>query len=190
MKLRKLFVAMLLFVAGGLAGVQAATLAEVTLPDAATVGGQNLVLNGIALRTKTWFKVKVYVGGLYLPEKANTVQAVLAQTGPDRIQMNMIYAASPGQFKDAWDEGFNGNNPSISPELRAKIDKFIGWFGQAKKGDVITMDYIPGQGTELSWNGEPKGTIEGADFHTALLNAFLGPKLPENFRNALLGIKQ
>lgn len=187
--MRKLFAGLLLLAAGGLTGVQAATLAGVNMPDTAVVGGQTLVLNGMALRTKTWFKVKVYVGGLYLPEKANTVQAVLAQSGPDRIQMNMIYAASPRQFKDAWDEGFDGNNPSISPELRAKIDKFIGWFGQAKKGDVITMDYIPGQGTELGWNGEVKGTIEGADFHTALLNAFLGPKLPDDFRNALLGLK-
>ncbi|MGB9429571.1 MAG: chalcone isomerase family protein [Gammaproteobacteria bacterium] len=164
-----------------------ATLAGVTLPDSATVGGKELVLNGTALRTKTWFKVKVYVGGLYLPQKADTVEAVLAQTGPDRIQMDMIYAARPGQFKDAWDEGFKDNNPAISPELQAKIDKFVGFFGKAKHGDVITMDYIPGTGTQLSWNGSLKGSIEGEDFHTALLNAFLGPKLPDDFRNGLLG---
>lgn len=188
--MRKLFAALLLLAVSGLTAIQAATLAGMTLPASATVGGQTLVLNGIALRTKTWFKVKVYVGGLYLPEKANTVEAVLAQTGPDRIQMNMIYAASPSQFKDAWDEGFNDNTPEISTELRAKIDQFVGFFGQAKRGDVITMDYIPGQGTEVHWNAELKGTIAGADFHTALLNAFLGPKLPEDFRNALLGVKQ
>lgn len=187
--MRKLFAALLLLAAGGLTGVQAATLAGVNLSDSAVVDGQTLVLNGIALRTKTWFKVKVYVGGLYLPEKANTVSAVLAQTGPDRIQMNMIYAASPSQFKDAWNEGFDGNNPTIGPELRAKIDKFIGYFVQAKRGDIITMDYIPGQGTQLGWDGTLKGTIEGEDFHTALLNAFLGPKLPDDFRNALLGVK-
>lgn len=188
--MRKLFAALLLFAAGGLISAQAATLAGVTLPDTAVVNGQTLVLNGIALRTKTWFHIKVYVGGLYLPEKAHTTEAVLAQTGPDRIQMNMIYAASPGQFKDAWDEGFNDNNPTISTELRTKIEKFVGFFGKAKKGDVITLDYIPGQGTEMRWNGELKGTIEGQDFHTALLNAFLGPKLPEGFRNGLLGVKR
>ncbi|MGH8401970.1 MAG: chalcone isomerase family protein [Gammaproteobacteria bacterium] len=185
--MKKLLWMLILLAACGLFSAQAATYEGVTLPDSVVVGGQTLSLNGIALRTKTWFKVKVYVGGLYLPQKADTVQAVLAQTGPDRIQMNMIYAASPSQFKDAWNEGFDGNNPTISPELRAKIDKFISYFGQAKRGDVIIMDYIPGTGTQLSWNGSLKGTIEGEDFHTALLNAFLGPKLPDDFRNALLG---
>ena len=188
--MKKLFAVLILLAAGGWLSSQAATLAGVTLPDSAVVGGQTLSLNGIALRTKTWFKVKVYVGGLYLPQKADTVPAVLAQTGPDRIQMDMIYAASPSQFKDAWNEGFDDNNPTISPELRTKIDKFISYFGQAKRGDVITMDYIPGTGTQLSWNGDLKGSIEGEDFHTALLNAFLGPKLPDDFRNALLGVKQ
>lgn len=187
--MRKLFAVLLVLVAGGLTQAGAVTLAGVTLPDSATVAGQTLVLNGAALRTKTFFRIKVYVGGLYLPEKANTVAAVLAQTGPDRIQMNMIYAASPSQFKDAWDEGFKDNNANISPELQAKIDKFVGFFGKAKQGDVITMDYVPGQGTETRWNGELKGSIEGQDFHTALLNAFLGPKLPEDFRNGLLGVK-
>ncbi|MGH8279090.1 MAG: chalcone isomerase family protein [Gammaproteobacteria bacterium] len=188
--MRKLLVAMFLFAVGGWAGAQGATLAGVTLPDSAQVGGQTLVLNGIALRTKTWFRVKVYVGGLYLPEKADTAAAVLAKTGPDRIEMNMIYAASPRQFKDAWDEGFKDNNPNLSPALQAEIDKFVGWFGKAKQGDVITMDYVPGQGTKMHWNGELKGTIEGAEFHTALLNAFLGPKLPQDFRNGLLGVNK
>lgn len=187
--MRKLIAVLLVFMAGGLMQAGAATLAGVTLPDAATVNGQTLVLNGVALRTKTFFRIKVYVGGLYLPEKADTTAAVLAQTGPDRIQMNMIYAASPSQFKDAWDEGFKGNNASISPELQSKIDKFVGFFGKAKEGDIITMDYIPGQGTETRWNGELKDTIEGADFHAALLNAFLGPKLPKDFRDGLLGVK-
>ena len=38
--------------------VQAATLAEVDLPDQATVGSKTVVLNGLGLRTATMFKVK------------------------------------------------------------------------------------------------------------------------------------
>ncbi|HEX6929025.1 MAG TPA: chalcone isomerase family protein, partial [Gammaproteobacteria bacterium] len=43
-------------------GVSAAELAGVTLPDTASVGGQELVLNGMGLREKFW--VDVYVGAL------------------------------------------------------------------------------------------------------------------------------
>ena len=44
----------------------AGTLAGVTLPDTAQVAGKDLVLNGLGLRKK--FVIKVYVGGLYLPQ--------------------------------------------------------------------------------------------------------------------------
>jgi Chalcone isomerase-like len=165
----------------------AATLAGVTLPDTATVDGKPLVLNGMALRTKTWFKVKVYVGGLYLPQKADSVAAVLSQAGPDRVLMHMIYPASKDQFADAWNEGFTNNNPGMDAALQSKIAQFLAYFGKAKKGDEITLDYIPGTGTQVSWNGKFRGSIPGEDFHKALLNAFLGPKLPDDFRNGLLG---
>ena len=45
----------------------AGTLAGVTLPDKADVDGKSLVLNGMGLRKK--LVIKVYVGGLYLPQK-------------------------------------------------------------------------------------------------------------------------
>ena len=177
----------LLLAAVGLSGASfAATLAGVTLPDTASVDGKPLTLNGIGLRTKFFFKI--YVGGLYLERKADTPEAVLAQTGPDRIVMHMIYAVDKDQFADAWNEGFTDNNPGMHPSLQSSIAQFIGYFGESKNGDVITMDYIPGQGTQISWNGIVRGNIPGEDFHKALLNVFLGPKPPtESLKDGLLG---
>ena len=50
--------------------VLAAEVGGVRLDDKATVGGQELVLNGAGVRTRAIFKV--YVGSLYLPAKADT----------------------------------------------------------------------------------------------------------------------
>ncbi|MGA9854602.1 MAG: chalcone isomerase family protein [Gammaproteobacteria bacterium] len=183
----KLKVFILLISVGFASAAFSATLAGVTIPDTATVDGKPLVLNGVALRTKTWFKVKIYVGGLYLPQKADTVEAVMSQAGPDRILMHMIYPASKDQFADAWNEGFTNNNSQMSAALQSQIVQFLAYFGKAKEGDEITLDYIPGTGTQVSWNGKLRGNIPGEDFHKALLNAFLGPKLPDDFRNGLLG---
>ena len=51
-----------------LAGRLAADVGGVKLADKATVGGQELVLNGAGIRTRAIFKV--YVGSLYVPAKA------------------------------------------------------------------------------------------------------------------------
>ena len=49
---------------------QAAEVAGVKLDDKASVGGQELVLNGAGVRTRVI--LKIYVGSLYLPAKATT----------------------------------------------------------------------------------------------------------------------
>lgn len=186
--MKKLCLIMLLAALATAGAASAATLAGVTVPDTAVVNAAPLVLNGVGLRTKFFFKI--YVGGLYLTQKAGTTDAVLAQTGPDRLLMHMIYAVDKRQFADAWQDGFKDNNPQMSSAVKADVKQFIAYFGNSKKGDVITLDYVPGQGTRVSWNGTFRGNIPGQDFHKALLNVFLGPAPPtEKLKRGLLGQK-
>src|SRR5256885_16582131 len=84
----------------------AADVGGVKLADSTSVGGQELVLNGAGIRTRAIFKV--YVGSLYLPAKAASVDAVLAK-GPRRIQMNLLRSLSADQLADALAEGLKGN---------------------------------------------------------------------------------
>ena len=60
-------------VAARSSGCMRAELEGVNLEDRVRVDGQELQLNGLALRTR--FIFKVYVAGLYLPAKATTAQA-------------------------------------------------------------------------------------------------------------------
>ena len=43
-------------------------VAGVSVPESYLLDGKTLVLNGAGVRTKTFLKVKVYVGALYLPQ--------------------------------------------------------------------------------------------------------------------------
>ena len=79
----------------------------VHVDDKATVGGQELVLNGAGVRTRAIFKV--YVGSLYVPAKAADVGQVLAK-GPRRIQMNILRNLTPDQLVDALVDGLKENN--------------------------------------------------------------------------------
>ena len=120
------------------AGASAADLAGVTVPDSAEVAGANLVLNGIGLRKK--FFIKIYVGGLYLPQKSTDADAIAAAATPDRILMHMIYEVSKEQFADAWHDDFKANNPDKYEALHDQIEQLIAWFSDSKKDDVVTMD--------------------------------------------------
>lgn len=52
-----------------------------------------------------------------------------------------------------------------------------------------SLTYIPGKGTALALNGEPKGLIEGADFAAAVFSIWLGPKpMNKSFKKQILGL--
>lgn len=168
------------------AGAGAATLAGVEVPDSAQVANTSLVLNGLGLRTKLFFKI--YVGGLYLSQKSSDAQAIIDSKGPDRVLMHMIYEVSKSQFADAWHDDFKANNPDDYDALHDRIEQFIAYFGDSKKDDVITMDWVPGQGTQITWNGQVRGNIPGEDFHQAFLRVFFGPSPPtKSLKNGMLG---
>ncbi len=179
-------IAVLLLSLGLCVAAGAADLAGVSVPESATVAGANLTLNGVGLRKK--FFVKIYVGGLYLPQKSADADAIVASAGPDRILMHMIYAVGKEDFADAWHDDFKANNPQDYAALHDQIEQFIAWFGDSKKDDVVTMDWVPGQGTQISWNGTFRGNIVGDAFHKALLKVFLGPKPPtSDLKDGMLG---
>ena len=173
---------------GLMLSADAATLAGVTVPDNANVADTPLVLNGVGLRTYSFLAIKIYVGALYLPAKSSDPTAVVAHAGPDRVLMVMIHAVDKGDFADAWHGDFKANNPANYDALKDRLEQFIGFFGDSKQGDQISMDYIPGQGTQVSWNGAVRGIIPGEDFHKAFLNIYMGPKPPTtDLQSGMLG---
>ena len=98
-----------------------AEVGGVKLADKATVGGQDLVLNGAGIRTRAVFKV--YVGSLYVPAKAAEPAAVLAK-GPRRIQMNLLRDLSADQLVDALNDGMKDNNTAAEmAALKAQQDQ-------------------------------------------------------------------
>lgn len=187
--MRSLFLSAVLFMGVLTAPVHAAKVAGVNLDDSVQLaaGGPKLVLNGAGIRKK--FFVKVYVGALYLPKKVTSVDAVLNETGPKRVLMHFLYKKVEGyKLADGWTEGFESNSKSEMGRLKARLDDFNKLFTDVKKGDVILLDYLPGQGTRVTIKGQEKGTIPGEDFNRALLKVWLGPKPADSgLKGAMLG---
>ncbi len=169
----------------------AAEVAGVKVDERTSLGSGELVLNGAGLRTKAFFKI--YVAGLYLAEKKTGVADVLALPGAKRVSMRMMRELSAKQLTDALDEGIRDNTPSVEQEALkdrlAELTATMNALHSAKEGDVIALDWVPGTGTRVMLNGEPRGkAIAGEDFYRALLRIWLGDNpVSGSLKKALLG---
>lgn len=171
----------------------AAELEEVKLEDQVRVDGQELQLNGIALRTRYQF-FKVYVAGLYLPQKATSPEAAIEGHGAKRISLTMVRDASAEQFVESIDHGLRANNSEaqlaeVKPQLDALYEK-IRAVKEANKGMRIVLDYSPSSnGTTLFVDNAAQGApMAGEAFYRALLRIWLGENpVQEDLKKALLG---
>lgn len=165
-------------------------VAGVKLADTAQVGAQPLLLNGAGVRTKWFFKV--YVGALYLSQKQGSADAVIADGREHRIALHMLRDLGSKKLYGAFSEAIAANHTpaelnALDAELRQMAQIFDA-IKEAKQGDVITLDYLPASGTQISVNGTAGGTIPGAAFNRALLKIWLGGKpAQESLKKELLG---
>lgn len=165
-----------------LAPAHAASLAGVTLPDSAAVGGQTLALNGLGLREK--YFIDIYVGGLYLAHPTHDAAAIIAADEPKRIVMHFVYSVTRSQISDSFHEGF-ANSPGATPDQVAQV---IGAMPDSiQTGQEVVIDYVPGKGTTFSVGGK-QVTIAGLPFMKSLFGIFVGAKPPTaDLKAGLLG---
>jgi len=168
----------------------AADVGGIKVDDKATVGGKELVLNGAGIRTRLF--IKVYVGALYVAQKTSSVQEILNSTQPRRMSMMLQRDISSDTLLEALRAGLADNNSQAELDsIVAQIDQFVTIFhsvGEAKAGQLITIDYAPGDGTRVALDGAAKGTISGEGFGRALFKTWLGDKpVQDSLKKALLG---
>jgi hypothetical protein len=168
----------------------AAEVAGIRVDDRARVAQTDLQLNGAGMRTR--FVFKVYVAALYLTEKKSSTADVLALAGPKRVSMRLVRDLSAEQLVEALEDGIRDNTSAteletLSPRL-AEL-KAIMLVKQGKDGDLMTLDFLPGTGTQVAMNGAARGrVIAGDDFYRALLRIWLGDKPASvDLKKALLG---
>ncbi len=169
----------------------AATVSGVKVEDKISVNNRTLVLNGAGMRTKVIFSV--YVGALYLPQKENTPEKILANKGAKRVELHIMRHLDAGDFMEAFNKAINANH---TPEEYAPLAARLLHFGRAfrevhevNKGSTIILDYLPDiETTVLVVNGKEISRTKGADFYTALLKIWLGKNpVQDSLKKAMLG---
>ncbi|MDM4766839.1 chalcone isomerase family protein [Pelomonas sp. SE-A7] len=177
-------------------GSQADTVevAGVKYDTQAEVGGKKLVLNGAGIRYAV--VIKVYAAGLYLSEKTNDPDALLAMAGPKRLHIVALRDIDGNDLGKKFTKGMEANAPreefvkSINGVL--KVAEHFAAKKELAKGESFTVDYIPGVGSQILINGKVAGDpIKEPEFFTALMRIWLG-KSPadDSLKEALLGIER
>lgn len=161
----------------GAAHAQPIELEGVKFEPTVQVGGQTLQLNGAGIRTRVFFKV--YVAGLYVPQKSTDANALLAQKGPRRVAIHMLRNVDADTFATSLADGLKANHSEQQlAAVKAQTDALTATLkaiGEAKKGDAIFFEFTPEAGTRVLVNGQPRGDpIPGEEFFTAVLRIWLG----------------
>ncbi|MEW8560851.1 MAG: chalcone isomerase family protein [Candidatus Thiodiazotropha sp.] len=174
----------------GMATSQAREVAGVTLAEQIVreVDNVELRLNGAGIRKKLFFKV--YLASLYLPQPTSDIAEVIDADRPARVQMQILYSKiEKEKFVQGWNDGFSANlNAEKLEVVRDRLDQFNAMFETLKAGDLISLDYIPGEGTRVTIKEADKGVIPGGDFYQALLMVWLGDSpISQSLKRQLLG---
>jgi hypothetical protein len=187
----RVFAAFALTLSLGIA--QAVEVAGIKFDDSVKVAGKELKLNGAGIRTR--IVVKVYAMALYLPEKKDTTEGVLGISGPRRFTLGMLREVTGEELGQAFMAGITANTDKAE---RSKFVNQLSQFGEAfvtipavKKGDMMTMDWVPDTGTVIQLNGKPMGEpLKDVAFYNAVLKIWLGDKpVDSSLKPQLLGGK-
>lgn len=169
----------------------------VSLDETVTVGGVPLKLNGAGYRKRGYFKIDVTA--LYLQQKATTLEAAENATGVKRVQLVIQQDITGSQASRYFLIDFEA---SATPAEFAKLITEVSQVGdiysslpKIKKGDVVTMDWIPGKGLIATLNGAnltPHGAtspyLNSELLAKVMMRMYIGGKTPAELHDNLLGV--
>jgi hypothetical protein len=143
-----------------------------------------LSLLGVGLRTKTFLKVKVYAIGLYVSDAAlaGPLRAHQGRTAtpafsrelvsgdfPKQLQLKFVRDLSADQVRTAFREALSGAD-------KARVETFVGLFGDVKAGQECVLRWGTGGALETTVAGQARPPIADRAFTRAVFGIWLGER--------------
>jgi len=106
---------------------------------------------------------------------------VLASAGPKRVTIIMLREVSSEEFGRGFMSGIQQNTDkqekSTFTAQFLRLGELFSSIPEAKKGDTLTVDWIPNVGTVIAYNGKKLGEpYPDMHFYNAILRIWLGDK--------------
>lgn len=151
----------------------AAELEGIAFADSYQAGSTTMRLHGVGL-ARFLRTIKVYVAALYV--SAGTAVDHVLDDVPKRLELSYFRSLDGADIARAAEKNL-ADNVAVETiaALRPRINRMHRAYENVKPNDRYALTYLPGVGTELTLNGQPKVVIEGADFAAAYFAIWLGP---------------
>jgi hypothetical protein len=194
--LRRLVSALVL--GGAVSGAWATVdVSGVPLDETVTVAGVPLKLNGAGYRKRGYFKIDVTA--LYLQQKYNTLDADEKAPGVKRVQLAIQQDVTGSQASRYFLIDFEASaTPAEFAQLISEVSQIGDIYSalpKIKKGDLVTMDWVPGKGLIATLNGAvltPHGAaspyMNNELLARVMLRMYVGGKTPAELHDNLLGL--
>ncbi len=148
----------------------------------------NPLLNGLASYQD--LGGEMFIAALYAENPTSSSNMLLDSKEKKSMELRITadrYSAR--RLNKMWIEGMAINNPGSV--LTEQAQNMIEFTSMIKKklmaGDILTIENVPGEGTNVSVNGVKLGTIKAEDFFSMLLRTWIGSiPLSSDFRRELL----
>src|SRR4051794_3381214 len=75
---------------------------------------------------------------------------------------------------EAVQQGFERNSGPQMPQLKERLDRFLGAVPDLRGGQTIVITYLPGRGTVIKAGSAEQVELPGKDFADALFAVWLG----------------
>ncbi len=137
-------------------------------------------LFGVALRTKTIARIKVYAIGLYVADSAISGSLKGKAGSPElykelqngdfkkKVVMKFVRDVSTGQVQDAFRDSLKGAGGST--------EAWIAYFNDIHSGQECVIAWTPGTGLETKVAGTEKPPINDKSLASAVFGIWLGDK--------------
>ncbi len=144
----------------------------------------DLSLLGVGLRTRTWFKVKVYAIGLYVADRALSEPLAVHKgtLGSPAFYKDLISGDFPKEVhlkftRDVDRAAIQGAmRKALAGADRARIDTLVSYFPEIKAGQECVIRWAPEGTLETVMAGKSMPPIADRDFAAAVFAVWLGEK--------------
>jgi len=157
------------------------------------VANTELKLNGTGIFRKGLFKV--YVASLYLSDKKDNFEDIVALSAPKQIRLVTMRVSTAEHFATMLNDGLQRNlTRAEKAQLENSIQQFAALLAslpELNKGDIITIESLPKLGLILTVNGKRvAGEVADPTFFNAVLKIWLGEQPAyAPLKNQLLGVR-
>jgi Chalcone isomerase-like len=170
---------------------QAASLEGVTVDETVVVNGQKLVLNGMAVRKRGYFKTEV--SALYLPQRTDNPEVVYRTNAMRYVRMTILRdlpSATASRFfiKEFTQNATEAEAKQLINEL-GTLGGIYGSLNKINKGDVVEIIWTPGPGMTARYNGKliTEQGVPNPLWWAVYMRGYVGPNVSDAYRAGLMG---